>query len=299
MTDDAGRAAPGRWWREPVLHFALIGAALFALDAAVTGRDATSEGPAPTDDAATAGDRRLASEGERRLVIGAEIRAELVERWRATHDREPTPAEIEAEIQRWRDDEILYREGLRLGIDRGDPVVRERIASKMAKAVGARVIVPEPADEELRAWFERNGERWARPELVDFTQVYVTGSDDAARARAEAILAQLGEGADPARLGDTFQGGRRYRRRKLDDLAGTFGDPFVAVVRALAPDRWQLAPSRFGWHVVRVDRRTAAAAPSFDEVRADVRKDWQDERRRALQEEAMAELRQRWTVVTP
>lgn len=279
-----------RWLREPLVHFLAVGALLFAIDA-------LRSGTAPATPAPRAA--RPAAAEDRHIVLDGEVRAGIVERWRTTMGVEPTAAQIERELDRWRDEEILYREGLRLGLDRGDPAVRERVARKMAQAVGAQAVVPEPTEDELRAWFDQHPERWARPAAIDFTHVFVAGNDAAARARADELHGRLVEGAEPARLGDTFQGGRRYRRRKLEDLAQTFGDRFADGLRAATVGGWQVVESRFGWHVVRLDARIAAEVPTFDAIRADVRKDWQDERRRALQEAAMGELRARWTVVGP
>lgn len=279
-----------RWAREPVVHFVVLGGLLFGLDAAV-GQPAPSE-PAPVGVTAA----------ERRLVLGPDVQAAVAERWRTAHGRAPSDAELQRELDAWRDQEILYQEGLRLGLDRGDPAVRDRVAGKMAQALGDGVVVPEPTEDELRAWFARHPDRWSRPARIDFTHVFVAGADAAARARAEELRGRLANGAEPARLGDTFQGGRRYRARRLEDLAETFGDGFVAAVTGDATadaDTWRLAPSRFGWHVVRIDRRTAAEAPAFEAVRDHVLKDWKDERRRALQATAMDELRARWTVESP
>lgn len=270
-----------RWLREPVVHFLIVGASLFALDHLLRG----------------------AHEGESsRLEVGPDVRASIAERWRTSRGAEPTEEDLARELESWKDEEILYREGLRRGLDRGDPAVRERIARKMAQALTATVVVPEPSEDELRAWHEEHAVRWQKPEAVDFTHVFIDGSGSEARARAEGILEQVTSGADPARLGDTFQGGRRYRRRKLDDLASIFGDDLVTALRDAAaegppPSTWRVVASRFGWHVVRLDGRTAGRAPPFEEVRADVRKDWLDARRDALTAEAMRELRARWTVI--
>ncbi len=260
----------------------MVGAALFALDHGLR--------------------RAEQVEASSRVEVGLDVRASLAERWRTSRGAEPSAEELEREVEAWKDEEILYREGVRRGLDRGDPAVRERIARKMGQALAATVVVPEPSEGELRAWYAEHAARWQKAEAVDFTHVFVDGSGDEARARAERILAQVAAGAEPARLGDTFQGGRRYRRRKLEDLAATFGDAFATALREAVsegppPSAWRVVGSRFGWHVVRLDGRSAAEAPPFDEVVADVRKDWLDARRDALATEAMRDLRARWTVV--
>ena len=264
--------------REPLLHFVLIGAALFALERAVR-----REPPPRAQDP--------------RIVVGADVRASLAETWSATHGQAPSPADLDTLVAQWIDDEVLYREGLARGLDRDDPRVRDRVASKMAHVVKAEVVVPEPAEADLRAWFDGHRERWAKTDLFDFVQVFVLGDDEAARARATDLLAKLQAGADPAGLGDTFSGGRHYRRRKLDDLARSFGDEFVTGMAEQTPGTWALRRSRFGLHLIRIERQTPAEVPELAAVLPDVRKDWEDARRADGYAAAMRTLRARWEIV--
>ncbi|MEO5728290.1 MAG: peptidylprolyl isomerase [Byssovorax sp.] len=268
---------PRRLLREPLLHFVLLGVGLFALDHA-------RRGPAA--------DPRIA-----RITLGADVRQSLVEGWTSAHGHPPSRAESDELIGGWIDDEVLYREGLARGLERDDPRVRERIATKMGMVLRAQIIVPESTDAELRAWFEAHAERWAKEELIDFTQVFVQGDDAPAQVRARELLAQLTAGADPNGLGDSFSGGRRYRRRKIDDLASSFGDEFVAHLSEQAPGTWVQRRSRSGLHLVRVDRRTSAQGPDFASVMAEVREDWRTARRGQGVDEAMAKLRARWEIV--
>lgn len=269
---------PRRLLREPLLHFVLLGAGLFALDHARRG--------------STAGPRAA------RITLDASDRASLVEGWTSAHGHPPSRAESDDMISRWIDDELLYREGLARGLERDDPRVRERIATKMRLILRSQIIVPEPTDAELRAWFAAHADRWAKAELLDFTQVFVQGDDEPARARARELLAQLTAGADPSGLGDPFSGGRRYRRRKIEDLASSFGDEFVAHLSEQAEATWVQRRSRFGLHLVRVDRHSSAQGPDFASVEAEVRDGWTTARREQALAEATAKLRARWEIVT-
>jgi len=262
---------------EPLVHFVVLGALIFGIDAAM-GAD---------------------SPGERRVSVTAEQRAGLIADWERSQKRPPTATETELLVLRWVDEEILYREGLARGLDRDDARVRDRVVAKMARILREGVVVPEPTDEELRAYFDENRDEFANEQVVDFTHVFVSGDDDAALARANELLASLKAGGDAATMGDTFQGGRRYRKRKLTDLAETFGDEFADGLEA-QPDRsWERQRSTFGYHLVRVDGRTAAQAPDFESARDDVAKRWRDAKREEGVAAAIAELRSRWSVDEP
>ena len=263
-----------RLFREPLTHFVLIGAVLFVGFRLVHGPGA-----------------------DRSVVVSREVRASLVDAFSRGHGRNPTDEELTAEVDRWVDDEVLFRTGVERGIDRDDPLVRQRIVAKMSQALSDGAIAVKPSDDELRQYFDAHRGRYAKAEQVDFTQVFVEGRDDASRARAQDFLATLSGGADPAGLGDTFSGGRRYRQRKLADLATTFGDEFAVGLDDQPVGTWELRPSKLGFHLVRVDKRSAPREPSFEEAKADVTKDFGDDARAAQVERALRELRAHWNVV--
>lgn len=258
---------------EPFLHFVLLGAALFLVDRATSSQTAER---AP-------------------VVVDAEIRAGLETRLSTAQGRPPTEAELEAAVDRWRDEEVLYREGLARGLDAGDPLIRERIAQKMARVIRDGLIVPEPSDEQLRSWFELDRSRWSRDARYDFTHVFVAGHDAEAEVRARSLLEALAEGSSPNGLGDRFRGGRRYRQRSLEQLESAFGASFVEGLPSQPAGAWMLRRSRHGLHLVRIDGRAAATSPAFEAVKLDVRAAWEEAQREEAFRRAMQELRAQWS----
>lgn len=276
--------------REPLVHFAIVGAILFAVDTAR--RAANPERPAPRVTASQA----PAHGPEAPIVVDDTVRAAIASRAETRLGRTPSASELDAELDAWIDDEVLYREGARRGLDRFDPVIHKRVASRMSYVLEQAVIVPEPTDADLTAWFETHRERWSTPERVDFTHVFVAGTDAAARSRAEKLAAALAAGAAPERLGDRFSGGHRYRGRPLAKLARSFGDGFVRGLERQPPGVWVERASRFGLHLVRVDRVEPARPADFAAARLDVRKAWRDEQRRIGVATELARLRASWEI---
>lgn len=273
--------------REPLTHFVLIGITLFAVDALVSGRAAPAAEAEPI-------------EPRTPIVVDAGVRDRLAAQWALTHARPPSGAELASLVEDWIDQEVLYREGLRRGLDEGDLQVRDRVASQMAYVLGARAPAAAPSDAELEAeleaWFEEHRERYATPDRVDFTQVFIDGKGDEAEARARSLLALLRGGADPDGLGDRFSGGRRFRGRKLADLAVRFGDAFIEGLEDQDVGTWALRRSVEGTHLVRVDRWTAGAPPRYEALREQVRHDWDRAQREEALRRATAELRAAWEV---
>lgn len=266
---------------EPLLHFVVLGSLLFAADARLTDPQGTGPGSA--------------SGAPGTIEVNDVVRQRLSDGWQAQNGAPPSASDLESMIEHWVREEVLFREGMARGLDRDDERVRSRVASKMGFVVDAQLVVPEPSDEELRAYFDAHAERWTKDARIDFTHVYVSGKD--AQARAQAMLRSLEAGADPSGMGDTFSGGRRYRARQLGDLATQFGASFADDLDAQAVGTWVVRTSRFGVHVVRVDARSARGATDFAAAKLDVRHALLEDRRKAAFESAVDALRVRWQVV--
>jgi hypothetical protein len=243
--------------REPVVHFLALGALLFAANAAFAPK----------------------REASRPVVVSTTIRV---------------PKELaEDDKRKWIDEEVLHREGLARGLEKDDPKIKQRVASNMQRVLEGQIVLPKATDAELRAFFAANEARWAKSELYDFTNVFVSDADP---KRAGELLAQLSGGADPNGMGDTFSGGRRYRKRALEDLGEAFGPEFVAGFADQKPGSWAVRRSRHGLHVVRVDAKAPAEAPSFDTMRGEIEMAYDEKRKSERLAAAIADLRKKYAV---
>ena len=279
MADSANTRQRGRlsrWLREPLVHFVLLGAVLFSVHQWVAP-------PRPTN----------------RIVVSDAIVRGLRQEHLRQNGSLPTPQQEAALIQRFVDNEMLYREAVAQGLDRGDLIVRRRLVQKMEFVLEGEELIAEPTDAELQAYLDAHADRYAVAERVALTHVFVsTDQHGAAAARVAGDLRQqLAAGADPSALGDPFLRGRDFTLRTEQELAGIFGAPFAAQVMALPLGEWS-APVRssYGLHLVRVTEHSAGRQPSLNEVRSAVIRDWQEERRTAASVAALARLRQRYEV---
>ncbi len=123
--------------REPLLHFFLIGIVLFLL----FGRGTSDEGAA------------------KRIVVDRALVAVLTQQFEATWHRPPTENERAGLVETYVHDEILYREGRSLGLDRDDPVIKQRVRQKIDVMVEEMLSHEPPSDAELLAYLQANRER--------------------------------------------------------------------------------------------------------------------------------------------
>ena len=217
--------------------------------------------------------------------------------------RPPTAAELGHLVDRHIEEEILYREGVALGLDRDDEIVRRRVVQKLQFLQEDTALVPEPDDAALRAFRARHADRYREPARATFRHRYFSPDDDgpaAARARAAAAIAPLANDAAATSLpaGDPFPGRDRYAAIDAAGLARIFGDSELSrTLFALAPHRWHgPLQSGYGWHLVFVDTLEPARERPFADVRDRIRADYLDERRQAINDAALAAIKARYVV---
>jgi len=265
-----------RWLREPLLHFAILGATLVGLH------------------------RWVAPPSLGRQIV---LSASVINGLRQDHLRRngalPTAAEEAALIQRYIDNEVLYREALALGLDRGDIIVRRRLVQKMEFLTEGLEPLPTPTDHDLQTYLDAHAAHYAVEDRVTLTQVFASTDRhaDAAPRLAGQWREQLLAGAEPSTLGDPFLRGRDFTLVSERDLAGIFGNAFAGQVMQVPAGTWS-APivSSYGVHLVRVDAHVPGHHPALAEVRAAVSRDWYDEHRADADRAALARLRQRYDV---
>ena len=120
------------------------------------------------------------SEGEVRR-----LEALWASRWR----REPTPLELQGLLEEEIREEILYREALALDLDKGDMVIKRFLAQKVGMMVADLAAMRKQDPAEIRAWFERNLERFALPPRVSFRHLYFSFDLRPAQAHHDATTA--------------------------------------------------------------------------------------------------------------
>lgn len=264
-----------------MVHFVALGALIFAADR-------WRNGPEP--------DRRTVRV-DAPLVRGA--RAELQRR----NGRAPTEAELREMLQTYVDDEVLYREALALGLERGDSIVRRRLVQKMDLALRAEGDAREPTDDELRAMLRDEPARWSSAPTMSVTQVFYDPARRGDRAEHDARQ-DLALASQRAPAGDPFVLGSTLTAQRAQSLGVSFGEGFVDGLRDAPTGAW-VGPlrSRYGLHLARVDARAPGRLPPLDEVRGALRAQWLERRAEQQRRASLDALRARYRIdvraVTP
>jgi len=276
-----------RLLREPLLHFLVIGAVLFGLYSyAERGRGGVEQ--------------------SKQIRLTLDDLAQMALLFQSQWRREPSAEEFNRMVENKVQEEILYREGLALGLDKDDTIVKRRMAQKMQFLAEDVAAAREPTTDELKTWYEKNRDKFAQPPRVSFRHLYFSpdrrgqrAGDDAASALAK-LAGQPEDTKLASSLADPFMFQDYYRDRAPEFLGKEFGPQFALAVAKLSPGSWQ-GPIRsgFGWHLVFVDTLIPGRVPAFEEIEPDVKTAWLAEQKTQAWDKAYREMRAKYVVLLP
>ncbi len=238
--------------REPLVHFLIAGAALFAFSGYYGGVDVS----------------------DRQITLDEAQVSRLASQWQQAWRRPPTPKELDGLIRDHIKEEVYFREAMRLGLDVDDPVIRRRLRSKMEFLATAEVENATPSDAELTRYYAANKARYAAGRVYDFDQHFYGGN----AAQAREAISTLNAGKSPAGISIALPA--TMEKATTGDIARGFGNDFAESLSLLPVSTWSgPIQSGYGWHVVRVRRSEASKVPPLAKIVQQVSNDWRAETR--------------------
>ncbi len=268
------------WIREPLLHFIVLGALVFALYGLIRPDQ-------PADD---------------EIVVSRGQQEHLVTAFTRTWQRPPTQAEFTGIVDDWIREEIAYREGQRLGLDSNDTIIRRRLRQKLEVLADDIVSMAEPGEEMLQEYLEENIADYTLEPVYTLRQVFFNVDERGAAADQDAEQALLLLETDsvltnPENLGDRLSLAHRHVRKTESELAASFGRDFAANLVDLEVGKWQ-GPilSGYGLHLVLVEEFVPGRPLTLEEAERDVRRDWDNEQRVKAIDTLYKEFRKDYTI---
>lgn len=262
-----------RLLKEPLLHFILIGASFFAVY-----RIMNREAGTP--------DRVVISRGTK-----AQLSAEFYKDW----NREPTSEELIYLTEDYIREELAYREGMAMGLDVGDVVIRQRIRQKLETWTEEGAVNAPPTDAELQQYLAEHADIFRESERFSFYQVFLTWAH---REQAAGLLEALKAADAPyAQFGDPAPVDQHYTRVTFGEITRAFGLGFVDGFSELKMNEWSTPfESEFGIHLVYLQAKEPGRVPNLERIRPRVEFEWENAKRLQRLEALYTDLWERYDV---
>ena len=266
-------------FKEPLFVFLLMGGAMFVLFQQVS------------NDYQPDNAEIVVTEGQiQSLLLGFE----------KVWQRSPSKKEVDGLIQSYIREEIFYREALAMGLDKDDSIVRRRLRQKMEFILEDIASLDKPEEQELQVFLATHEEDYRQPSRFSFRQVYVNTSKRGESAQSDtiALLAKLKvQDSNAKSLGDQLMVKHQFNLETEREIERVLGSQFLQSLNDISAGSWQ-GPIRsgFGLHLVRVDEHIERKTPELNEVRDQVVRDWELEKRNQANETFYENLRKSYTV---
>ena len=267
-----------RCLRQPLLHFLIAGFALFVLYGGLH--------------------RSPVDQNPQRIEITPEVVQRIAISWLARWQRPASEQQLQGLIDDYVKEEILYREALKLGLDKDDTIIRRRLAQKMDFLAEDVASLREPAPGELEAWYNQRQDAYALPPLATFRHLFFAPDKRGADAQTQAQAALSGLTDQNSGEGDAFMFKNTYSEQSQTQVARVFGSKFAISLFKQTPGSW-VGPveSGFGWHLVWIDSLAKPPPPPFETVARQLKSDWLSEQRSASKRANFEALKARYEVV--
>jgi hypothetical protein len=272
-------------FKEPLLHFLLIGAALFLVYGWRGNSASVPGGQAGTTTA--------------QIVVTRDAFDQMNNLFAKTWQRSPTEEDQKGLIEDFVRIEIYYREAIAIGLDRDDEVLKRRLRQRMEFIYEDITSWAEPTDDDLKTFMKKHREKYLADPKIAFRQVFISiyKRGTSAESDARQAVARLTEGADSDTMGDPTLLEPEVPLSPIWDIRKQFGDEFTKNILELKSGTWA-GPVRsgYGLHLVFVKERQNERLPELNEVRETVKRDWLGEKQKELKDAAYAKIRERYTV---
>lgn len=252
-----------RLWREPLLHFVVAGTLLFAAHAFLRRR-------------------------ERTVVVDAPVERHLATDFQALRGRPPTRPELDREIERHVQREVVVREAIRRDLVANDAQLKNQLVALFREAEGRAFVVPDPTERELQAFLASRAAEYEVPRRYDFEHAFARRGPEA-RPRAEGFLRELTAGADVRSLGDPFPEGPVLAAATVPQLDAWLGPAFTRELSRLRAGEAAVIESSHGVHAVRL-RLAEGGVPPFAALRERLLRDFRQTARERHVDRVVEEL---------
>ena len=266
--------------REPLLHFLLIGAIIFALYYIFNPVSNTIQ----------------------TIVIDDELVNRVGNLFQKQWGRPPNDSEWSSLIDNEIREEVYYRQALKMNLDHNDELIRRRMNQKLDFISSDLVQMQEPTDAVLQAYYVKHKSKYLLQASYSFSHIYFNADKrEHAKADALALLPSL-----PAtdnnlsaltKLGDAFAFAYHTNDALAKEIDAQMGEGFAAALANLPIGKWS-GPvlSGFGAHLIFINAVKPASEPDFESIKAQLLNDYRYEYQQQFNQKVYNDFKKEYNI---
>lgn len=275
-----------KWAKQPVIQFMIIGVVMFLVQTYIINADTDT------------------TEDDYKIYLTAGEVKSMEEVWTSKWQRPPTEIEMKGMVNQRVEEAILFREAKKIGLDKNDNIIRQRMAQKLEFLTNDLVKPDSVSIEEVKLYFTENTNQYTTPANITMIQLFVNPKNygDSLDKEIATRLAKLNR-MDPAspkiaELGDQFSLQTYYPDKPHLEFAKLYGSDFATRIFELETEKW-VGPvnSQYGAHLVYIMNKNPALITEFNTIKELVTEDLQREKQIELNNKYINGILSRYEVV--
>ena len=204
------------------------------------------------------------------IYISDQEALSLISSWKNQVGRDPSDVELVKIINNFIDEEILYREAIKLNLDKDDRIIKRRLAQKITFLKKDSI---KYSDQDLVNFYNANKIVYYVNDLYSFKHYYFSDNKDpikrALDAKASLESKKINIISDPYIIGNEFS----YSSK--DEIIKNFGNEFFESFLYLSLGQWsEPIKSEFGYHLVYIESYSKGFQPTYEQVKNKVINDY-------------------------
>ena len=234
-------------------------------------------------------------ESEDKITIFESEINSLIGTWVDQVGREPTIQEIDGIIKQLLDEEILYREALKLGLDKNDIIIKRRLAQKIG-FLRQEADSSLPSEDEVKNFYNQNIDKYFVDKRITFSHIYFS-ENGSNKSHADDALSLIRSGSNATEFGEPFLLGKNFSSKSIPEIERSFGKEFSEEIQNISPQTWS-GPlnSEYGFHIVFVNSISESYTPDLEEIKNAVIGDVILEKQNNAVNEYLKELRSKYQI---
>jgi len=265
-------------FKEPFIHFIIIGIGLFLLYGLVSEK----------------------TDSKNTIIINDFDLDNIISSWEMQWKRLPTEQELQNLIDQNIKQEIFYQEALKMNLDHNDEIIKRRLAQKMQFLSNDIAKLVEPTDKELNEYYQKHSDKYLAPPSYSLYQITFSADNrkDSYKDATETLKQHSNATFDEMKnLGDKLPFSYYVENVSANELGLQLGSKFPESLEGQETNKWiGPIPSGFGYHLVYINNKTESKLPDFDLIKNIILRDYEYDIQEETNELIYNELKKNYNI---
>ena len=217
-------------------------------------------------------------------------------------NRNPSEEELNDLLQARVNEEILYREALKMGLDKNDEIVKRRLSQKFEFLTTDMANLNEPTKDDIQKFYEEKKEKYQVDPIFSYAQIYINiDKRNDVMNYARSVKKQIeGKEITPELLeenSDQFPIALYIEKVSKSEIITRMGDDFYDKIKSLEIDKWSdPLQSSFGLHLIYPTEIIKVAEPDLNTIYNVLKRDYLYDYQSNINETLLNEYKNNYTV---